>query len=36
MMKLHMGYPDRASQVSILRDRCTGDPLESVESVLNW
>lgn len=34
MMKLHMGYPDRKSQVEILRDRQGGDPLTTVESVL--
>ena len=34
MMKLHMGYPDRASQVEILRDRQGSDPLTTVESIL--
>ena len=30
---LEMGYPDFASQVNILRDRQTGDPLEAVATV---
>ena len=34
MMKLHIGYPDRKSQVEILRDRQTGDPLNSVERIM--
>ena len=33
MVRLVMGYPDFASQVNILRDRRTGDPLETVETV---
>ena len=28
-----MGYPDFASQVNILRDRQTGDPLQAVQTV---
>ena len=31
MVRLEMGYPDFASQVNILRDRQTGDPLEAVD-----
>ena len=34
MMKLSMGYPDRKSQVEILRDRQQGDPLNTVEPIL--
>ena len=33
MVRLEMGYPDFASQVNILRDRQTGDPLEEVATV---
>ena len=33
MVRLEMGYPDFASQVNILRDRQTGDPLHAVETV---
>lgn len=33
MVRLEMGYPDFASQVNILRDRQTGDPLEAVVTV---
>mgnify|MGYP002548194145 CR=1 FL=1 len=33
MVRLAMGYPDFASQVNILRDRQTGDPLEEVATV---
>ena len=33
MVRLEMGYPDFASQVNILRDRQTGDPLEAVATV---
>ena len=33
MVRLVMGYPDFARQVNILRDRRTGDPLETVETV---
>ena len=33
MVRLAMGYPDFASQVNILRDRQTGDPLEAVATV---
>jgi len=35
MMKLSMGYPDRKSQVEILRDRQGGDPLNTVETILS-
>lgn len=34
VMKLHIGYPDRASQVSILKDRHSGNPLDSVVPIL--
>ena len=33
MVRLEMGYPDFASQVNILRDRQTSDPLEAVVTV---
>ncbi len=33
MVCLSMGYPDFASQVNILRDRRTGDPLDAVDTV---
>ena len=33
MVRLAMGYPDFASQVNILRDRQTSDPLEEVATV---
>lgn len=33
MVRLVMGYPDFASQVNILRDRRTGDPLDEVDTV---
>lgn len=33
MIRLAMGYPDFASQVNILRDRRTGDPLDAVATV---
>ena len=33
MVRLEMGYPDFASQVNILRDRQTGDPLEEMATV---
>ena len=33
MVRLEMGYPDFASQVNILRDRQTSDPLEAVATV---
>lgn len=33
MIRLAMGYPDFASQVNILRDRRTGDPLDAVDTV---
>ena len=32
MIRLAMGYPDFASQVNILRDRRTGDPLDAVDT----
>lgn len=35
LMKLSMGYPDRASQVDILRNRQGADPLAAVEPVAN-
>lgn len=35
MIKLEMGYPDFQSQVDILKDRHTENPLESVRSVVN-
>ena len=33
MVRLEMGYPDFASQVNILRDRQSGDPLQTVQTV---
>ena len=33
MIRLAMGYPDFASQVNILRDRRTGDPLDAVDTM---
>lgn len=33
LMKLHMGYPDRESQISILKDRHDGNPLDAVSQV---
>lgn len=33
MIRLEMGYPDFASQVNILRDRQTSDPLQNVKTV---
>ncbi len=33
LLKLQMGYPDMASQVDILKERRTGDPLEKVVAV---
>ena len=33
MVRLEMGYPDFASQVNILRNRQTGDPLQAVQTV---
>ena len=35
LIKVSMGYPDFESQVSILRDRRTADPLDSVRPVLD-
>lgn len=35
LMKLSMGYPDRVSQVNILKDRQGSDPLTTVEPVLD-
>ena len=35
LMRLSMGYPDRASQVNILKERQDGDPLASVQPVLS-
>ena len=34
LMRLSMGYPDRKSQVNILKDRHESDPLSTVEPVL--
>lgn len=34
MMKLTMGYPDRKSQVEILKDRQSRDPLTTVEPIM--
>lgn len=34
MMRLSMGYPDRASQVNILKERQRRDPLAAVQAVL--
>lgn len=33
LMRLSMGYPDRAQQVDILKNRRSGDPLDAVETV---
>ena len=33
LMRLSMGYPDRAQQVDILKNRRSGDPLDDVETV---
>lgn len=33
LMRLSMGYPDRAQQVDILKNRRSGDPLNAVETV---
>lgn len=33
LMRLSMGYPDRKSQIDIMRDRHHSDPLDSVEAV---
>ena len=35
LIKISMGYPDLKSQVSILQDRHTTDPLEKAQPVLN-
>ena len=35
LIKLHMGYPDRDSQIDILKDRHSGNPLKQIESVIN-
>lgn len=35
MMKLHMGYPDLQSQISLMKDRGHGNPLDQVEAVLS-
>lgn len=35
MIKLSMGYPDFDSQVALLRDRQTGQPLQQIVSVLD-
>lgn len=35
LMRMSMGYPDRASQVNILKERQDGDPLASVQPVLS-
>lgn len=34
LMKLHMGYPDYESQLSMLRERHTGNPLDHVKPIL--
>lgn len=35
LMKLSLGYPDRASQVMLMRDRHRGNPLEQCRTVAN-
>ena len=35
LIKISMGYPDLKSQISILQDRHTTDPLEKAQPVLN-
>ena len=35
LIKISMGYPDLKSQISILQDRHTADPLEKAQPVLN-
>lgn len=35
MMKLHMGYPDLQSQISLMKDRGHGNPLDQVAAVLS-
>lgn len=35
MVRLSMGYPDFESQVNILKDRHTSNPLDNLEAVLN-
>ncbi|MGM9553530.1 MAG: AAA family ATPase [Faecousia sp.] len=34
LMRLSMGYPDRAEQVDILKNRHGGDPLDAVQTVM--
>ncbi|MGN1307127.1 MAG: AAA family ATPase [Faecousia sp.] len=34
LLRLSMGYPDRAEQVDILKHRHSGDPLDAVETVM--
>lgn len=34
LLRLSMGYPDRASQIHILKDRHSGDPLTAVQPIL--
>ncbi len=34
IMKLQMGYPDLKSQINILKDRGSGNPLEQVEPIM--
>lgn len=35
MIRTHMGYPDFKSQINILKDRHTENPLDKVEQVMN-
>ena len=35
MIRLQMGYPDFESQVDILRDRQTSNPIERAQQVIN-
>lgn len=35
MIRLTMGYPDFKSQINILKERHLGDPLDSVEQIVN-
>ena len=35
LIRLHMGYPDRQSQIAIMQDRHHANPLDSVEPVLD-
>ncbi len=35
LMKLHMGYPDLQSQISLMKDRGHGNPLDQVDCVMS-